>query len=55
MKQFKVSFIETVYYETTVEAESEEEARQVFREGHWDNADEVFREYVEIDGIEEKE
>ncbi len=53
MKEFEIVFIETVYFKTTVEAKSEDEARLVFMEGNWNDCEEVFREFVEMDSIEE--
>ena len=53
MKEFKVTFSETVYYTTTVEAESEEYARIEFMEGNFGDCEEIDRDYNEFIDVEE--
>jgi hypothetical protein len=45
MKEFKITFRETVYFTTIIEAESEEKARDIFDFGDWNDCEEVDREF----------
>jgi hypothetical protein len=53
MKEFKVTFSETVFFTTIVEAETLEEARIEFMEGNFGDCEEIDREFGDIDEIEE--
>lgn len=53
MKEFKVTFSETVYFTTIVQAETLEEARLEFMEGNFGDIEEIDREFGYIDDVEE--
>ena len=53
MKEFKVTFSETVYFTTIIEAESEEYARIEFLEGNFGDCEEIDREYNDLLEVEE--
>ena len=45
MKKFVIEYTETVYYTTEIVAESEEQARELFMDGQYDNYEEFDREF----------
>lgn len=53
MKEYVVTWEETVTYKTVIEAESIEQAREEFMEGNWNDCDEYNREMGDIVDIEE--
>jgi hypothetical protein len=53
MKEFKVTFTETVYFTTIVEAETLEAAHIEFMEGNFGDCEETDREFVELTDIQE--
>jgi len=53
MKEFKVTFSETVYFTTIIEADSIEDARETFMNGDFGDCEEIDRDYNDILEIEE--
>lgn len=55
MKLFKIEWSETVYYETTIEADTVEEAEESFFNGNADDIKQVDSNFEDISLIEEVE
>lgn len=53
MKEYVVTWTETVTFTTVIDAESIEQARDEFMDGNWNDCDEYTREMGDILNIEE--
>ena len=45
MKDYVIEFSEKVYFRTVIQAESEEQARELFLSGEWNDCEEFDREF----------
>ena len=53
MNTYEICFSEKASYCATIEAESEEEARAIFKEEIPDNVEGIYDEFIGIDSVKE--
>jgi len=53
MAKFEIQWAETVWYSTEVEADSAEEAKELFYEGQFAGAEQIDNYFEEIRSVEE--